>query len=150
MVGFTRTKSPEFRGIKCFHITPAYRFNIITIKSPVSQAELKEIGATHNYPMPLAKVKCGEGHLGNPVAQKIQSKTTVKRQEWTSIDGFGIGRHHSYSGHNPTSVPDARPANKNVPASPCLPSLKKDHSFSTLSFSEFCGEALHSALPLHI
>lgn len=28
--------------------------------------------------MPLAKVKCGEGHLGNPVGQKIQSKTTVK------------------------------------------------------------------------
>lgn len=78
MVGFTRTKSPEFRGIKCFHITPAYHFNIITIKSPVSQAELKEIGAMHNYLMPLAKVKCGEGHLGNPVAQKIQSKTTVK------------------------------------------------------------------------
>lgn len=43
-----------------------------------SQPALKEIGVTHDYLLPLAKVKHGEGHLGNLAAQKIQSKATVK------------------------------------------------------------------------
>lgn len=38
------------------------------------QPALTEIGVMRDNLPPLARVKCGEGHLGKRVAQKIQSK----------------------------------------------------------------------------
>lgn len=49
VVGFTRTKSSAFLSIKWYHITAAYHFGVITIKSPASQPALKEIGVMHDY-----------------------------------------------------------------------------------------------------
>lgn len=155
MVGFTGTKSLECLGIKLFLTSrPACHFNTIAIKSPVSQPALEEIGGacaqiTSRH---LAKVKCGEGHLSRPGGEANPEQS----HSWKAGADF-----HWWFWQSETSViqwsttpplcPTRGPASKNVPAYPStrLPSQEREHSFSTLSFSGFCGKAVHSASPLH-
>lgn len=96
-----------------------------------SQPALEEIGVMQDYLLPLAKVRDGEGHLGNLVAQKIQSKATLDGRSGLLLMVLAptehTAGHQSHSGHKPPLCP-MRGRQQGCPRLPCPLFPGEDHS----------------------
>lgn len=142
VVGFAKTKSPACASIKQLRGVPACHVNIIAME--LFESVLAGIGAMPRYLLPLAKVRWRT--FEQPRSTDNPRRSRDWWQKWLLL--MVLAQNISHAVPTTPSAPHAGTA-KGCP-SPSCPSPQRGPHFSTLSFTDFCGQARCSALPLYI